>query len=727
MNFFRTNEIPKSEAGSYGAGPEIDPKDLIARFRRRLPLFLGVTALVFGAAAIWTLQQPRVYTAQASVLIDPRKQAVLSGPESQVVSQLPNESGVVDTEAKILASRALAEAVTRRMNLDRDPEFGGDGRLRPQQASIGAARQAPDQSVVDKVMERLDVRRAGLTHVIDVKFTSANPDKAARIANAFADAYLVQQLDSKRQVTTDANGWLSARLDEMRIAAEQADAELQNYKIANGLMSAEGYTLAEQEISVLNQQIALARAEQAEREGRLLAARAQLSRGGGGADTAAALGSDVVRELRAQRAEVSRRKADLSTRYGPLHPEVVKVDEELRDFDSQIASEIRRIQSNLEAEVAVARQRTTSLQGSLGNSRGTLANSNRAMVGLLELERRAEAARAVYETFLTRSRETAAQTSLASADARVVSRAQTPVEPTSPNLRVNFALGLVFALMAGLGSVIAAETLDGGLRTARDINKRLGFRALGSVPMLRSVASRGERDRAPEDYVLARPKSAFSEAFRSLRTAVQISRPDDPVKVIAVASALPKEGKTTTTICLGRLSAAGGSRTVMVDCDVRHRSLSRRFAAGASVGLLEVLAGETSLEDALLLDEPSGAWVLPVAHDGWSDPEVFRSAAFAHVLEDLRARFDFVFLDTPPVLAVAESRVLGAAADAVLYMAAWAKTPEPAVKAALEQLVSAGAEIPGVALSLVDVKQQQQHGYGDTSHYHKALKAYYQD
>lgn len=730
MNLFRSNpqDLPGPDSRADQGAP--DPRDLMARFRRRLPLFGLVAGSVFLAAVLLTLQATPVYTASASVLIDPRKQAVLK--LDQVVSQLPTDSSVVDTEARILNSRALAERVVKRLRLDQDPEFrsGGSGKFQAIQASLAGGRPAggPTDNTIDAVQSRMWANRVGLTYVIDVGFTSPDPKKAARIANAFAEEYINQQLRVKAGANDKASGWLKAKLDEMRRQAEAADAEVQLYKINNGLMSSEGYTLAEQEISVLNQQIAEAQADQAEKEGRLAATKAQLRRGGGGADSTAALGSDVISQLRAQRAEVSRRKAELETRYGPRHPDVQKINQEVADYDAQIDAEIKRVLSNLEAEVQVARQRTASLLNSRGASRGSLAASNRAQVGLMELERKALASRAIYEAFLNRSKETAAQAGGQQADARVVSYAQTPTRPSSPNTRLNLALGLAFALAAGMASVVTAEALDSGLRTAKDVRARLGLPLLGSIPTLGTVASAADRGSLkPEDYLLKRPRSSFAEAFRNLKTSLLSCRGEDPVQVIAVTSALPEEGKTLTTFCLGRLAAAAGQKVVIVDCDLRHRSLTQKLEGGVRKGLFELLAGKAALDEVLKLDKASGAQILPIAEGAWGDPEIFRSPAMQRLLADLRHRFDLVLLDTPPILAVSDTRVLATRADAVLYLLRWAKTPEMASKTALEQLAAAGAYVPGVALTQVDLREQARTGYGDAGYYYGSVQKYYAD
>ncbi len=250
-----------------------------------------------------------------------------------------------------------------------------------------------------------------------------------------------------------ASVWTRAEVIEGETAVEQ-------YRSANGLMSASGATLTEQEISGYNTQLATVRAQQAEDEARLSTARAQLADGSTGDDVGEALQSTVVQQLRTRRAEVSGRVADLTSRYGARHPDRQRAEGELADIDAQIQAEIVRIVSNLEARVQVARQRTASMQASLGGARRTLALNNSAGVRLNELERNAEASRTLYQALLDRYKQTTSQAGLATSDARIVSRATVPVDPTSPDIGVNLMLGLILALGAGAAGVALAEYLS---------------------------------------------------------------------------------------------------------------------------------------------------------------------------------------------------------------------------------------------------------------------------
>lgn len=727
-------------------GQAIDLHRLISVFRRRLKLFLSIAILVLILTIIATVRATPMYTATANLMLDIRPEQVLGADSQAVLAGLPADTAVVDTEVEILKSRHLAERVVETLKLEEDPEFNGAlrkpgaiGSLKNAVSGVfggnapdaarakldAAALQSQKERVVDAVLGHLSIRRSGLTYVMNVGFTSENPAKAARIANTFADRYLTQQLEAKFNATQEANTWLNGRLGELRIEVQQAEAQVAQYKADNNLLSSEGATLTEQEISAYNQQLATVRAQQAEEEARLRTARGQLARGSTGDDVGEALGSQVVQQLRARRAEVSGRVADLSGRYGPRHPDMLRAERELADIDSQIQAEIQRIISNLEARVQVASQRTASVAGSLGGARGTLATNNAASVRLNELERNAESVRALYQSFLDRFKQTSASEGTEQSDASIVSRAKTPTGPSSPNVPMNLALGLVLALGGGLAGVVLAELLDSGLATAEDVERKLGLPNLGSVPLMASVADPADRNDAPVDYVLKKPLSGFAEAIRALRASILYSRVGQDTKVITLTSALPSEGKTTTSICLARVSAQAGAKVVLIDCDLRRRNVNRLLGVKPEQGLLEVLNRSASLETALILDEGSGAYILPLAQDGFSPKDVFGSDAMNELLATLRQTFDLIILDTAPVLAVADTRVLAARSDATVLLARWRKTPEKAVANAIKLLNQSGAHVSGLALTQVDMNAQARYGYGDAGYYYSEYKKYY--
>jgi len=702
-------------------------RQLFGLLLQRARLGLGVAAIVFVLVlAAFALKTP-TYAASGSVVVDPKQQNMASA--NQQPTGLPPDTSAVDTQVEVLRSPALAEAVVRRLQLYNDPEFNPD--MRP--GLFGDREKTPianpDTRVIARTTNALMMhtwaRRAGLTYVIQVGASSTSPQKASLLSNTIMDTYLKRQLDAKLATVTRANKELGMSLEKMRQDAEVAEARVQQYKNANGLFSAEGATMAEQEVSTLNQQVAIAKAEAAEKRARLAAAQAQLRNGNGGADVGAALGSETVKELRKREAELSVKLAQLQTDFTPEYPEVKRTSAELRDIRVQIQSEINRILSSLRAEAQAAAGRESSLIGSRGVAQGGLAANGQAQVGLLALQQRADAAKQIYEAYLNRAKEVAAEGSLQQADATINSGAQIPTAPASPNMRLGAAIALLAGLIAAAAAMLMAEFWDKHLRSRLDVERELGVPFAGVLPDFRSVKPKGLRGAAaePAEYLVSHPFSGFAEAFRNLRAFLMVSARGDDAKLIAITSAVPREGKSLTSFCLARTLALSGSKVVLVDCDLRQRGATK-LSGHQDVGLVEVVQDKVPLSEALIHDPKSNCYVLPAA--GKSVPyDLFSNPETDEVLRQLCDDFDYVILDAPPILGVADARILAAKADRVLYLVQWNKTPLRAAQSAVDILQECGANVAGALLTKVNVKGQARYGYGDSSDYYGYFKNYY--
>lgn len=724
MDAWTQNGLPRSlpSQGAVDEGALIDLHHIGRIVRRRLPLIAVISALFLALATMaYFLAEPR-YEAVARVALERGGEQVIK--VDQVVPSVTPDSASVDTEVQVLRSPQLAGVVVDRLRLTADPEFHP-------QLEEGAALP-PDQArrqAIAWLLSRLKVDREGFSYAIVIRFEAKNPETAAAVANAIADSYVEGQVRSKTDANKRASSFLESQLDKLRGQVLSAEAAVANYRAHNQLFAAsEDSSVTQQELSGLSTQLAEARAQQAEAEARLATAQAQLARGGSGDDIGESLDSPVVSQLRAQRAQLSRDVAALRTRYGARHPDLRRAEESLRDTDAQITAEVGRIISNVTVQANAARQRTASLQGSLGRTEGKLASNNRASVRLNELERNAESARTLYQAFLDRYKQTLAQRGLERSNAYIVARAGVPGAPATPSKLVYIVLGLVAALGASVVAVAILQLLERGVETSEQIETRLGIASVGSIPDPKSLPeTRGaiKAGLTPADIIVQSPRSAFAEAFRRLRTSIEYERPDISSRVVALTSALPGEGKTTSAICLARSAALAGAKVVLVDCDVRRRASSRRFAAADTPGLQKLLRGEAMLDEAFVVDEASGAWILP-QNPGDDDTAGFTDkAAFASLIGKLREVFDLVILDTPPVLPVDEARVIAAQADSVILLMRWRQTPAKAAELALRQLEEVGAHVIGVSLSMVDMVAQGRSGYGDLGYYYRSYKSYY--
>lgn len=351
---------------------------------------------------------------------------------------------------------------------------------------------------------------------------------------------------------------------------------------------------------------------------------------------------------------------------------------------------------------------------------------------LRSLEREAAASRALFETFLTRSKQTteqeglAAQQGLAQADARLISSAAIPAKPSFPDLRLFMLLALMGG--AGLGVILAflAEQLDNGFRSSAQIEQFLGLPSIGQVPSLRSL---GIRKMAPDAYVIAKPTSSFAESIRALRTSLLLADLAQPPRVVAVSSALPGEGKTTVVLSLARLAALSGEKVIVVDADMRRPRVHSALSLENGCGLTELLCGRQSLEQ-VVRTSSEGASSFDVITAGAITPhatELVRSQQMKALLRRLAGQYALVLVDGPPVLPVADSRVLASIADKVLYVVRWQHTPRETAQFAIKQLREVGANLAGVVMNQVDVRKQADYGYGDSGYYYGRYRNYYND
>jgi succinoglycan biosynthesis transport protein ExoP len=725
-----SNELPAHPGQAFRPmEPErMHLRQLFGILLQRAKLGLGVAAVVFILVLAFFATRTPTYTAAGSVVVDPKGQNLAAA--QQTSGGLPPDTSAVDTQVEILRSPALAEAVVRKLKLWNDPEFNPQMKkglfgLAPAHAPIAVPDARLVARITGTVMNHTFVRRAGLTYVVTVGFNSTSPQKAAMITNTIMNSYLDRQLDSKLADVTKANKELGLSLERMRQDAEAAEARVQQYKNAHGLFSAEGATMAEQEVSTINQQLAVSKAETAEKRARLAAAMQQLRNGNGGADVGAALGSDTIKELRKREAELSVKLAQLQTDFKPEYPEVKRTQAELTDIRHQIQAEINRIMSSLRADATAAAGREASLMGSRGAAQGGLAANGQAQVGLLALQQRADAAKQVYEAYLNRAKEVAASGSLQQADASINSPAMIPTGASSPNMKLGGALAFIIALVSAGAAMLVAEFWDKNLRSRLDVERELGVPFAGVLPDFRSIKPKGLRGPAaePAEYLVSHPFSGFAEAFRNLRAFLMVTAGAQDSKLIAITSAVPREGKSLTSFCLARTLALSGARVALVDCDLRQRGVTKLIGP-REFGLVEVVQDKVPLSEALVHDAKSNCFILPatgnsVPYDLFSNPDT------DEVFRQLADQFDYVVLDAPPILGVADARILAAKADQVLYLVQWNKTPLRAAQSAVDILQECGANVCGALLTKVNVKGQARFGYGDSSDYYGYFKNYY--
>ncbi len=697
-------------------------KELLGIVLQRFWPALLVGVIVFAGIVAAMLAIKPTYVATGAVLIEPKRENLAASSEPPQPG-LPPDTSAIDTQVEVLKSPALALAVTERLRLYNDPEFNPAARDRPPQVQ---PTQRELVKVSSNVARHTRIKRVGLTYVVDVGFASHSAAEAMQIANAYMNIYLERQLDGKIAAVSRASASLGPQVERLRAAAEEAEANVQQYKIAHNLYSAEGATMAEQEVSNLNQQVAQARAQAAEQQARLDAAQSQLSQGSRGADVSAAVNSETIRDLRKEEAETSEKLAQLQAIFQPNYPEVQRTQAELNAIRAQIQAQLNRILSSVNADARAASERASSLAASRDTAQGALVLNNRAQVGLVALQQRADAAKQIYEDYLSRADTVASEGSLQQPDALVDSLAPLPLTPASPNLMLGTAMAVLLGLMAGAATIVASELWDRRLRSRTDVETVLGVPFAGVIPHApaKALAVGEEPQHRIASIPLESPYSGFAESFRNLGAFLSFVDRAPDKKVIGVTSALPREGKTVTTLCLARTLALSGARVILIDCDLRRRGLTR-ITAHRDVGVVEVIEGKATLDAALVKDRASGVWILPAAPAATLPHDLFSQPGVERMLRVLSKHFDNIIFELPPVLGLADARILAAKADRVLYLTQWNKTPARTAQSGLDVLRDLGANVVGAALTKVNIKQQARYGYCDSSDYFTYFRQYY--
>lgn len=700
---------------------------------RRWALLLPV--LVTPMLALVAVRQimPR-YTATGTALYEPSE---FAARELQSILRVdPTTDAVMASQVEIVRSLPAAERLAEEFNLFDKPEF--NWRLRPLGPVervrrslntalghlLGRPPGAPGQpsaeavrhEVAKSVQGAITVRNLKATRVMEVSFTTEDQALAAKAANRVVDLYIGKQLDEKFEAVRRATGWLQTRVGELRAEVQAGEDRIAAYKAQANLVQGVQAGLDTEQISRLNADLLQARAELAQAQGRL-----DVARGRTGAAAQAAVSPSVV-QLRAQQEQLTAQLHSLMTRLGAGHPDAVGLRHQLDSVQRAVAAETGRVVAASEAEVRAGRARVAALERSLAEAQVEVGRSAQAQVPLHAMQRDVEASRTLLRAILERIQQTAQQAAIELPDARVISPALPPGEPSFPKLRLMLAAAGATGVLAGLLLVWLMEWADSTFRSGEDVRARLGLPCFALVPEVRRRALRGCK---VEEYGAHRPLSPFAEQLRALRAGLWL-RARQP-KVVAVTAARPGEGKTTVAMALGRSAAINGERVLVVDCDIRQPQLAKSLRADAASGLVDCLQGHAELDEVVKADELTSARFVPAGSADANTTGLFASEAMAGLLHRLRESYDLVILDAPPALAMTDALLLAHLADATLLCVRWRHTPLGVVRNALELLEEAQAHVAGVALTRVDVKAHVRAGFADSEVYHPRYGGYFRE
>jgi succinoglycan biosynthesis transport protein ExoP len=655
---------------------------------------VSILAVVVGGYYAYVVAVP-LYRSTAVVILETKQNQVVD--LQSVVGGLTGDTSEVNSEVEVLRARSLMGKVVNRLQLQDDPEFNGD--LRPDgmidtvkaqvkeaiglvdvEETLSAEEQTKKtrDSVISGLLGQVSIRNVPLSLVFQITVETENAKKSALIADTIVKLYILNQIEVKFEATEQATVWLSDRVVELQNTLEESEAELSGFSASTELVSVEGLRALERQIKEMRDRIDMA----------------ELTRS-----------AFVVRKAGLEAATIRQDQANIAedAELTRLLPRADTDDAIGALFERRLQLVLARLQRN----IIRADQQMAALRTSETELNGQIARQGEDLITLQQLTREAEATRLLYEYFLTRLKETSAQQGIQQADSRILSDAVVTNNPSAPRKSLILAMSGILGLMFGTGLVLLREMRNNSFRTARDLEAATGYTVLGQIPAM-PASSR----KKVLKYLSDKPTSAAAEAVRNLRTSLMLSNVDIPPKVIISTSSIPGEGKTTNSLALAHNLLGLGKKVLLIEGDIRRRTLHQYFPTMPDKGIVSVLSGQMTLEEAVHRTDTFGADILGGEKSSTNAADIFASDRFKALITEAREKYDAIIIDTPPVLVVPDARIIANQADAIIFTVFWDKTSKPQVEEAMRMFHNSGQRITGLVLSQISPRGMKRYGYG---------------
>ena len=669
-------------------------------------LLVATTAIALGVSAWQLKNETRLYTTAARVVLETERDNVVN--IESVVPQRQITFHGLNTEIQVLRASELMERVVAALSLEEDPEFNPALRApEPWKAAIGYERLRamigldPEPRPVPPPAERARKIAAGIltskvaisilkdTFIFNIKVTTEEPQKSATIANTIGELYVASQREMKFVAMDAAMTWLGTRVVELKAELEAAEAAIENFSSRTTLFGEETLTINQQRLKGMRM-----RAREAIDAAVTLSSRVDLL-----ASLRSALDFTILAEMVDEpRVAEAAGKLALAQERDSIAADDPRLDRFDAIFEPWLGG-LRSGATRWQRQVESASRSVKDLE--------TLVDAQSSdLVALRQMEREAEATSLIYGSFLGRLKEITVQLGIQQADSRILSRAGVRDAPSHPNVPQELGKNGSIGLLVGFFLIFARNALRRSVLTPEDLEAVAGYSVLGVIPDYR-----GRQPSKLLDRFVEQPNSGFAEAVRDLRTSIQLSNIDAAPKVIAITSSVSEEGKSILASTLALSNAMAGKKVLLIDSDLRRKVLHRYFLVDAKLGLVSLLSGETTFEETVHHDKRTGLDFLFADDKKVTPVDFFGSQQFCDLISEMRDRYDLIFLDTPPVLAVPDVRVIAQQADAVIYAVRWNSTTRRMIRTGLESLRQANVHAIGLVLNKVDPKRMDLYGY----------------
>ncbi len=736
---------PEENYGYYYADPEQEAhlRDywniLLKRARYMAPIFCAC----IGLGLLVTFFSPTLYSAHSTLKIEPQNPAVTGVPDF-FSSQL--ESGPYDyyqTQFTLLDSAPLAARVIKSLGLENHPVFLSRSR-NPISWIVGAIQSSwnwltglfsgkpahkdgpPSYELgvapwlIARYLKLVDVQPVRNTRLVDITFYTPDPRLSQQLANAHATSFIQMILENRFNLTQEARDFLSKKLAELREKVVKAEADLNKFRQEHGVVSVEkGENIVLDRLMDLNKQLTQARTDRIQNESLY-----QMTRNKDTQYLSQVLSNPLILQLKASLANLEAEKTRMAGIYTPEHPRIQELNQQIAEAKRGIANEVNTIVRGIESNYNAARAREQALESEAKKQQESALDLKEVGVEYAVLNEEVAVNRGLYENVLKRMNETNVANDLAASNMQVVQRAELPNEPSSPNVVFNLIVAGILGALLSVGFAFFMEYMDARVNTPQHVWSAVALATLGVVPHVKSLRqrhypllseeeghSRSQRALEPagelvgKEIAVARDQfSIVAESYRTIRTALLLSRAERPPKAILLTSPCPSEGKTVTTLNLGIALAQSGKKVLVIDADLRKGRCHQIIQLRHQAGLTNVLTGGLDVKDSIQETAIKDFYLLPRGALPPNPADLLMSQKMRDVLRELRDCFDFIVIDSPPIIAVSDAAVLSALCDGVVLVFNGQKTTTPSARRALERLEKVGADILGVILNGIDIR-----------------------
>jgi exopolysaccharide transport family protein len=681
--------------------------------------------IIVGTVAVASLVMTPVYRATTRILIEREAPKVLNMQELLPIDMVSTD--FYQTQYKILQSRSLALRVIQALNLSENPVFS------PKKSKKDSmlTKQEREARLVTKFVKTLKVDPIRNSRLVDLSFDSTDRQLAADIANMVSKGFIEQNMGWKSETSNEAKDFLTKQIEEQKKTLEESEQALQNYKEKYGIVQLtplagdkEKENIAMQKLGGLTGRLVDEQSKRVEVEARHREVHDLLAKGTPLESIPQVMDNYLIMRLKENEARLSTQMSELSQKFGEKHPRMVQLKSELESNRQKIRQEAQNVLTSIKNELAIARAREANARNAVEGQKAETQKLSERSIQYSVLLREVEKNRELYENLLKRLKETSVASELGTTNVRILDRAEVPRSPARPKPVQNILLSIVVGLFMGCGLAFFFEYMDNTIKTPDDIEKYVGSPCLALIPTVNFSEESGQGVSSPEIIVHHKPKSTVAEGFRSLRTAVLFSSPDNPPKTILVTSFIPKEGKTFITANLALVIAYAGESVLLIDADMRKPQLHKMFDLENRKGLSNVIMGEEPPIHKSILHEK-----LDVMTCGPVPPnpaEILGSKRMAEFMEQMKGRYDKVVIDTPPISSVTDAVVLSRLADSIIYVVHGGMTTRETAMHGSKIMRDVDAKVIGAVLNNIDIGRENYY-YSHYYHYYYHYYSYYGD